>query len=120
MRRFIACLLVAALMMACSMTARPPNAQPAPTQPPSITRAPETINLRIGITDGQQPIKGTIRLYWPDTGGELTVGPTSEFVFPIPADSSAISVTVTALGFLPWSQLMTPTRSSSLTVRLVK
>ena len=75
MRRFIAWLLVAALMMACSMTARPtPNAQPAPTQLPVITQTPEIINLRIGITDGQQPVKSTIRLYWPDTGGEHATG----------------------------------------------
>ena len=121
--RLVACLLSILFLMACSLIV-PPSGTPksVATPLPTVTkvRPTGTINLQVRITDGQQPVKGTIRLYWPDTGGELTVGPTSEFVFPIPADSSAISVTVTAPGFLPWSQMMTPAGPSSLTVRLLK
>ena len=61
-----------------------------------------------------------IRLYWPDTGGEFTIGPTADVVLPIPADSKIVSVTVTAPGFQDWSQELAPTRSSNLVVRLIR
>jgi hypothetical protein len=64
---------------------------------------PTAFQYPVQITDSQQPVKATIRLYWPDTGGDFAIGPTSDAVLPIPADTKPVSVTVTAPGFLTWS-----------------
>jgi hypothetical protein len=89
---------------------------PSPT--PSLASGDQTLDLHVQITDGLNPIEGTIWLYWPDTGGDLAIGPTSDIVLPVPADGAAISVTVTAPGYPTWSRMLTPTESLDLVVRL--
>jgi hypothetical protein len=117
------------MFLACAVTAprntltptRLPLAiTPTPINTPPPTDQAKTCNLRVQVTDGQQPTKATIRLYWPDTGGEFTIGPTSDIVLPIPADTKTLSITVTAPGFQDWSQELTPTKSSNLVVRLIR
>jgi hypothetical protein len=80
----------------------------------------QTHDLRLHITDGQDPVDATVRLYWPDTGATVVEGPVSEYAQPISTAGAAISVTVTAPGFLAWSRLLTPTGSLDVAVRLEK
>ena len=117
------------MLLACVVTAprntptptRLPTAiAPTPIYTPSPTDQAKTFNLRLQVTDGAQPVRATLRLYWPDTGGEFTIGPASEVVLPIPVDSKTVSVTVTAPGFQDWSQEFVATRSSNLVVRLIR
>ena len=121
--------LIVLILAACAPTGQPTSApvtlQATHITPLSarVTPSPEnndqTVDLHFHITDGQDPVEGTIWLYWPDTGGDLAIGPTSDIVLPIPADGSAVSVTVTAPGYLVWSQMFTATKSFNLVVPLV-
>jgi len=87
-------------------------------QPASLT-APATIDLHLRVTDGQGPVAAMVRLEWADTGGEFEVGPVADVVLPIPADGAAVTVTVSAPGYLAWSEVMSPTVSFDLVVRLI-
>ena len=126
----LAVCLLALMLLAC-VVAAPRNTPtptrlplaiaPTPINTPTPTVQAKTFNLRVQVTDGAQPVKATIRLYWPDSGGSFTLGPTADIVLPIPADSATISVTVTAPGFQDWSQELVATRSpQSLVVRLIR
>ena len=94
MRNLVFCLLVVILLTACAATERTTSGATATIA--YTEEESQTVDLRLRITDGQQPVQGTIWLYWPDTGGDLAIGPTSDIVLPIPADGAVISVTVTA------------------------
>lgn len=85
-----------------------PTATPTFPTPPPIVITPEAgtpdpdpvFNLHITITDeSYQPVKATIRLDWPDTGGNFTVGPTADTVLPIPVDGVPFMLTVEAPGY---------------------
>ena len=85
-----------------------PTATPTFRGPPPIiitpepgTRDPDPVfNLHITVTDEDyQPVKATIRLDWPDTGGNLTIGPTADQVLPIPVDGAPFLLTVEAAGY---------------------
>ena len=118
MRNLVFCLLVVILLTACAATERTTSGATATIA--YTEEESQTVDLRLRITDGQQPVQGTIWLYWPDTGGDLAIGPTSDIVLPIPADGAVISVTVTAQGFLAWSEVLTLTNALDLEVRLAK
>jgi hypothetical protein len=124
-RAWLIVLILAACAPTAQLTSAPATLQATQITPlaPRVTRTPEnndqTVDLHVHITDGQDPVEGTVWLYWPDTGGDLAIGPTSDIVLPIPADGSAISVTVTAPGYLVWSQMFTPTKSFNLVVPLM-
>jgi hypothetical protein len=121
MKNYLVLLLASFLAGCTAMTAidRPAPTDTPPASPtPSPASGDQTLDLHVQITDGQNPVEGTIWLYWPDTGGDLAIGPTSDIVLPIPADGAAISVTVTAPGYPTWSKMLTPTESLDLVVRL--
>jgi hypothetical protein len=104
--------------------AQPATPNPASTRTAISTHpgdADPTLDLHLQITDGQEPVEATIRLYWPDTGDERVIDPTSDVVLPIPVDgATGISVTVTAPRFLTWSEILTLTESLELIVRLTE
>jgi hypothetical protein len=129
MKRLMIHLLLTALLLAGCVstehTTPAPVTQQAtrttshvPSPAPSPASSDQTLDLHVQITDGLNPVEGTIWLYWPDTGGDLAIGPTSDIVLPVPADGAAISVTVTAPGYPTWSRMLTPTGSLDLVVRL--
>ena len=90
------------------------EAQATPT--PTVA----TIDLHLTISDGQKPLEAEIFLFWPDTCGDFGIGPTSDIVLPLPADGEPVEVTVSADGYMDWTQVMTPTRSLNLVVRLIE
>ena len=119
LRSLLSALLLAACVPTEQLTPTPVTRRATRTTP----HVPQpTLDLHLQITNGVHPVEGTIWLYWPDTGGDFGIGPTSDIVLPIPADGTAVSVTVTAPGYLAWSQVLTPTRSASslLVVRLIE
>jgi hypothetical protein len=96
------------------------EAAAAETPSPAMTMTPETIYLHLQISDGRQPLEAMIYLYWPDTGGEFEVGPTSNIELPILAEGLPFEMTVSADGYLDKVQVLTPTKSFNLIIRMIE
>ncbi len=96
------------------------TAQAAAAETPIPVMTPATIDLHLQISDGQQPLEASIRLYWADTGGEFEIGPTSDIELPLPADGVPFEMTVSADGYLDSVQVLTPTKSFGLIIRMIE
>ena len=100
--------LILLLLAGCSTPTRTATLTPTlvPPHPIVITPEPGTpepepvFNLHIVINDKSfRPVKAMIFLEWPDTGGSFSIGPTADYVLPIPVDGAPFVLTVEAEGY---------------------
>jgi hypothetical protein len=75
------------------------------------------VGLYLQITDGQQPVTAVTQVHWADR--DFSTNPTSKALIFLPANEP-LTLTVTAPGYRPWTQALTPTRSLNLVVRLIE
>jgi hypothetical protein len=75
------------------------------------------IGLHLQITDGQQPVVAVTHIHWADR--DFSTRPTSKALIFMPANEP-LTLTVTAPGYRPWTQSLTPTKSLNLVVRLIR
>lgn len=102
--------VVAVALLGCNRPLVVPDPTPSPEATPEegvIVITPEiepnpdaTYYLRVTVTDENgQALPSTLTVQWPDTGGALEMGPTSEQILPIPADGSLFIVKARAPGY---------------------
>ena len=85
----------------------------------TLTPTPETINLHLQISDGQQPLEGLVHLYWPGREEEFESELTTEITLPL-LSGEPVVLTVSVTGYQDTVQTITPTNSLDLVVSMIK
>lgn len=100
--------MILLLLAGCSTPVLTATLTPTLVPPPPIVITPElgtpesepVFNLHIIINDRSfRPVKPMVFLEWPDTGGSFSIGPTADYVLPIPVDGTPFVLTVEVEGY---------------------